>query len=72
MNPYIELGMRIRFLRKERKLSQEDLALEAGINPKYLCDIEKGRRNMTLDILLKICQALHISLVDLFKGINTY
>ncbi len=66
-----QLGMRIRFLRKEKKLSQEDLALEANINKNYLSDLENGRRNPSFEILEKLAVALGISLSDLFKGIES-
>lgn len=66
-----QLGMRIRYLRQERKWSQEDLALEAGVNKNYICDLENGRRNPSLEILEKIAIAFDISLSELFKGIET-
>ncbi len=66
-----QLGMRIKFLRKEKGWSQEDLALEANVNRNYICDLENGRRNPSLDILERISNALNISLEVLFKGIET-
>lgn len=66
-----QLGMRIKFLRKERKWSQEDLALEADVNKNYISDLENGRRNPSLEILEKIAVAFNISLSELFKGIET-
>ena len=70
MNINKELGMRIRYLRKERKLSQLDLSLESGINRNYVSDLEKGRRNPTLVILNKIAISLNIDLATLLKGIQ--
>ena len=66
-----QLGMRIKFLRKERKWSQEDLALEADVNKNYISDLENGRRNPSLEILEKIAIAFNISLSELFKVIET-
>lgn len=66
-----QLGMRIRFLRKEIGWSQEDLALESGVNKNYICDLENGRRNPSLEILEKIANALKITLSELFRGIET-
>lgn len=65
-----ELGKRICFLRKQRKMSQEDLALEANVNRNYLCDLENGRRNPSLAIINKICKALRVPISYLFKGIG--
>ena len=59
-----QLGMRIRFLRKQRNLSIEDLALEAGVNKNYLSDLERGQRNPSLKILSKIAVALKISISE--------
>ena len=66
-----QLGMRIKFLRKEKGWSQEDLALEANVNKNYICDLENGRRNPSLDILERMSNAFGISLSVLFKGIET-
>ena len=65
-----QLGYRIRYLRQEKKMSIEDLSLEAGINRNYLGDLERGTRNPTLVILNKIAKALEIDLSTLFEGIR--
>ena len=67
-----QLGMRIRFLRKEKKMSIEDLALEAEINKNYLGDLENGRRNPTIRVLEKIAKALGINLSELFRGLESF
>ena len=64
-----QLGMRISYLRKQRGFSQLDLSCEANINRNYLCDLEKGKRNPTVEVLLRLCIALNITLEELFKGI---
>ena len=66
-----QLGMRIKYLRKRLKWSQEDLALNSNINKNYISDLENGRRNPSLDILERIAIAFNISLEELFKGIET-
>lgn len=66
-----QLGMRIRYLRREKGWSQEDLALEANVNKNYVSDLENGRRNPSLDILERIALALQITLSELFKGIES-
>ena len=72
MNINKELGMRIRYLREQKKMTLEDLSFEAGINKNYLSDLERGNRNPTVKVLTKIADALEISLEILFKGIRTY
>lgn len=65
-----QLGMRIRYLRKQQGKSIEDLALECGVNRNYLGDVERGTRNPTLEIISQICDGLNVSLEELFKGIQ--
>ena len=71
MKAQTQLGMRIRFLRKRLGWSQEDLALEANVNKNYICDLENGRRNPSLDVLERIAKALKITLSELFRGVET-
>ena len=66
-----QLGMRIKYLRQKRRWSQEDLALNANINKNYICDLENGRRNPSLEILERIAVAFSITLEELFKGIES-
>lgn len=65
-----QLGYRIRYLRQNKGLSIEALALEADINRNYLGDLERGARNPTLVILNKIAKALEVDLSVLFEGIR--
>lgn len=52
------IGENIRQLRKERGLSQEQLALRAEINASYMGQVERGEKNPTIDVLSKIAHAL--------------
>lgn len=61
-----EVGKRIRTLRNSLGLSQEKLALKAGIDRTYLAGIESGKRNATITSLEKVVRALGISLSDFF------
>ena len=72
MNVNKQLGMRIRYLREQRKMTLEDLSFESNVNKNYLSDLERGNRNPTVKILERIALALDISLETLFKGIRTY
>lgn len=69
---YTQLGKRIIYLRKLKKLSQLDLALDAEINKNYLSDLERGRRNPSLMILNRIAIALDITMSDLLQGIQDF
>ncbi len=68
---YYQLGKRISYLRKQKKMSQLDLAISSEISPTYLNDLEHGRRNPSLKILSNVSDALGIKLEELFKGISS-
>lgn len=56
-----ELGNRIRQARTEKNMSQLDLAEACGISVPYVSDIERGKKCFSVDILLRIAQALQVS-----------
>jgi len=66
----IVLGNRIKELRKQRGFSQEKLAEISGLHRTYISDIERGQRNVSFLNLVKISDALNISVYELFKGIE--
>jgi transcriptional regulator with XRE-family HTH domain len=53
-----ELGSRIRAQRKRIGLSQEQLALVAGVDRSYFGAVERGERNITFLVLYRLCVAL--------------
>ena len=71
MDKNFSIGNRVRELRNERNLSQEQLALMAEITTAYLGQIERNEKNPTVAVVGKICMALEIELSDFFsqKGI---
>ena len=66
-----QLGMRVKYLRKKHRWSQEDLALNANINKNYICDLENGRRNPSPEILERLAIAFDITLEELCRGIES-
>jgi transcriptional regulator with XRE-family HTH domain len=60
-------GSRIRELRKSKGLSQEQLAEVIGIDQKHMSRIELGKSYPSLDRLVRIAEALKVSLPDLFE-----
>ncbi|MEA2448991.1 MAG: hypothetical protein QOG63_923 [Thermoleophilaceae bacterium] len=52
-------------MRKQRELSQEELAHASGLHPTYLSGIERGARNPTWRSLGRVCDALGVRLSDL-------
>lgn len=66
----VQFGMRVKYLRLQRKMSQEDLALEINMSKNYISDIECGRRNPTLKAMNKIAKGLKIDLATLLLGVG--
>lgn len=62
-----EIGNTIIKLRKAKGISQESLAAEAGIDRRYMSDIEQGKRNLSLDILNRLAAFFGIPLSALIK-----
>ena len=56
----VEIGDRLRALRKQAGLTQMELAEAANIADRTYADIERGSSTMRLDTLLKICDTLNI------------
>lgn len=63
--PNETIGLQIAHLRKERKLSQAKLAAIAGLYPKYLSDVETGRKVPRMDTVARLAAALGVTIEEL-------
>lgn len=61
-----KFGERVRFLRKVKDLSQEELAYKANLHRTYIGMIERAEKNITLLNMEKIANALEVSIQELF------
>ena len=61
------VGRKIRQLRRQRKLTQVELAQKIGIHQSDLSRMEQGEYKVGLDTLLKILQAFDLSMGDFFE-----
>ena len=59
-------GRRLRELRRERGLSQEELTFRAGLHRTYVSSAERGERNVALINIERLARALEIDMRDLF------
>ena len=59
------LGQRLRALRKQRALSQERLGDRSGLSGKFIGEVERGEKSITIDSLYRVAQALRTPLADL-------
>ena len=64
-NISIKFGSRVREIRKEKKLSQEELAVKANLHRTYIGMIERAEKNITLLNIEKIANALEISINEI-------
>lgn len=62
------LGRNLRALRASRGLTQEKLAEQLDVTPRYLAGIERGERNLTLDSIDALADALRVEGVALLAG----
>jgi transcriptional regulator with XRE-family HTH domain len=51
----------LRILRKQKGLSQEELAFQAGINRNYVGQIEREEKSPTIDVVEKLCGSLEVT-----------
>jgi len=60
----------LRVLRKQKGLSQEELAFQAGINRNYVGQIEREEKSPTIDLLEKISKPLAVEPFQLLETNN--
>ncbi|MBA7638699.1 hypothetical protein ES703_46355 [subsurface metagenome] len=53
-----QLGERVRTLRALREMSRRELARQSGISERYIAQIEAGRGNVSIVLLLRLAQAI--------------
>ena len=58
------IGLQLRDWRTRRRMSQLDLALEAGVSARHLSFLETGRSKPSRDMVLRLCEELSIPLRD--------
>jgi transcriptional regulator with XRE-family HTH domain len=70
MNIQKKIGLRIKELRLKNKLSQEALANKANLDRTYMTSVENGKRNISINSIEKIVNALDVSFEEFFKRVN--
>ncbi|MBP1991188.1 helix-turn-helix domain-containing protein [Paenibacillus eucommiae] len=64
---YIQIGNKIRALRKAQGLTQGDIGKIIGLSRASVTNIEKGRHKVQLHVLYDISQALHTDLIEIIS-----
>ena len=62
-----QLGERVRSWRNGRGMTRRTLAEASGVSERYLAQLEAGRGNMSVLLLRKVAQAMHVSLESLVR-----
>lgn len=62
-------GQTIRSLRQEKNISQEAFADMCGLHRTYISDVELGKRNVSLENIERMANALDITLPKLFERV---
>jgi transcriptional regulator with XRE-family HTH domain len=64
-----QFGSSLRDLRLSRAFSQEELAFRAGMNVTYLSDLERGKSNPSLAMIVDLARALDVHPSKLLEGL---
>lgn len=67
----VRYGKAVRKLRMKKNISQEDFADMCGLHRTYISHVELGKRNLSLENIEKIAQALDMSLAEFFKELES-
>lgn len=67
-----ELGEAVRLTRKNRKLSQTELAQKASLRQALISDVENGVTSAKLDTILKVMAALDLDLAVVERRVDSF
>lgn len=66
------LGMTLRAFRADKSVTLRELAEAANVSPGYLSELERGRKEVSSELLVSICHALGTSVSEvLFEAAST-
>jgi transcriptional regulator with XRE-family HTH domain len=69
-NPKVIFAHNVRAIRQQSGLSQEELAHRAELHRTYISSIERAERNVSLENIFAIAEALGVSPADLMKPVQ--
>ena len=58
---YVDFGKRLKDIRKAKKWSQLQLAKKCNLSQSYVSEIESGKAHITIDVLVKLGDAFHVT-----------
>ena len=66
----LRMGIVLKQLRRQRGLTQEELAAKAALHRTYISDVERGARNLSITCLRRLSNALETPLSEIFNHIE--
>jgi transcriptional regulator with XRE-family HTH domain len=70
MDVKVKVGARLKELRNQKRLTQDQLNQISGVDRTYISDVENGRRNISIETLETLLKGLEISLSTFFSQAN--
>lgn len=70
MEPEVAFGIVLRELRKQRKLSQEALAHESGLERNYISLLELGRNSASIKTIFKLTAVLEVTASEFMRQVE--
>jgi len=70
--PERAFGKALREIRKAKKLSQEDLGLEANLDRTYVSLLERGLKSPTIRTVVKLAEVLNVMPSEIVQGMEGY
>lgn len=67
MDVRARVGLNVQRLRRDKELSQEELASRAEVHQTYLSGVERGVRNPSVLVLARIAKALGVDVEEFFR-----
>ena len=65
MNSYINIGEKIKWLRKAQGMTQAEFASELGVAPLHISNVERGKKRLSQSKLECVCKRFSVSLAEL-------
>ena len=66
----MQIGRQIRLARLQKNLTQTQLAEAVNLSVPYISHVERGKKRVSLDALVRIAQALEVTLDQLLSGVQ--
>lgn len=67
----LRIGERVRGLKAQRGMTRKNLAKHSGISERYLAQVEAGKANISISLLLRIAEAMNVGVSELLPGDTT-